>query len=174
MNWEALGAIGEILGAVAVVATLVYLSRQITQNSKALTRANDYAQASSIHDSNAMYVQVFSQLALDAELASIYHRGLAKETLDDVEAVRYAALINTYFAFIEEMSVQVKVGLGFSEFMQMDLQELLEFGYPYWGRLLDTEAGMAWWTDDAPFQYSPDFVRLVNEILTKDRARRSV
>jgi len=96
-----------------------------------------------------MYVQVFSQLALDAELASIYHRGLAKETLDDVEAVRYAALINTYFAFIEEMSVQVKVGLGFSEFMQMDLQELLEFGYPYWGRLLDAEAGMAWWTDDA-------------------------
>ncbi len=34
MNWDALGAVGEIVGAVAVVATLVYLSIQIRQNTK--------------------------------------------------------------------------------------------------------------------------------------------
>ena len=33
MNWEAVGALGEILGAVAVVATLLYLSIQVRQNS---------------------------------------------------------------------------------------------------------------------------------------------
>ena len=32
MNWEALGAIGEIVGAVAVVLTLGYLALQIRQN----------------------------------------------------------------------------------------------------------------------------------------------
>jgi hypothetical protein len=32
MNWEAIGAIGEILGAVAVVATLGYLATQIKQS----------------------------------------------------------------------------------------------------------------------------------------------
>jgi hypothetical protein len=32
MNWEALGAIGEIVGAVAVVLTLGYLAVQIRQN----------------------------------------------------------------------------------------------------------------------------------------------
>ena len=32
MNWEALGAIGEIVGAVAVVLTLGYLAVQILQN----------------------------------------------------------------------------------------------------------------------------------------------
>jgi len=36
MNWEAIGAVAEALGAVAVVATLIYLSFQIRQNSKAL------------------------------------------------------------------------------------------------------------------------------------------
>ena len=36
MNWEALGAIGEIVGAVAVIATLAYLAVQIRQNSLAL------------------------------------------------------------------------------------------------------------------------------------------
>ena len=32
MNWEALGAIGEIVGAVGVILTLGYLAVQIRQN----------------------------------------------------------------------------------------------------------------------------------------------
>jgi hypothetical protein len=36
MNWEALGAIGEIVGAIAVVVTLGYLAVQIRQNTKAV------------------------------------------------------------------------------------------------------------------------------------------
>lgn len=35
MNWDAAGAIGEILGAVAVLITLVYVSAQIRQGTKA-------------------------------------------------------------------------------------------------------------------------------------------
>ena len=35
MNWEALGALGEIAGAAAVIVTLAYLSVQIRQNTKA-------------------------------------------------------------------------------------------------------------------------------------------
>ena len=34
MNWEAIGAVGEVVGAVAVVATLGYLAVQIRQNTK--------------------------------------------------------------------------------------------------------------------------------------------
>ena len=36
MNWEAVGAVGEIVGAIAVVITLIYLARQMRQNSSAL------------------------------------------------------------------------------------------------------------------------------------------
>ena len=36
MNWEAIGAIGEVLGAAAVVVTLGYLAVQIRQNSQAV------------------------------------------------------------------------------------------------------------------------------------------
>jgi len=35
MNWEAIGAIGEIAGALAVVLTLLYLARQINESRKA-------------------------------------------------------------------------------------------------------------------------------------------
>lgn len=38
MNWQAIGATGEVLGAIGVIATLVYLTLQIRQNTRA-TRA---------------------------------------------------------------------------------------------------------------------------------------
>ena len=34
MNWDAFGAIGEAVGAIAVIATLFYLAVQIHQNSR--------------------------------------------------------------------------------------------------------------------------------------------
>ncbi len=70
MNWEAIGAIGETAGAVAVVATLFYLAIQIRQNSSSLDRTNEFAQAESVHNINALYVQIFSALSANAELAS--------------------------------------------------------------------------------------------------------
>jgi len=39
LNWEAIGAIGEIAGAVGVIATLIFLGVQIRQNSKATMAA---------------------------------------------------------------------------------------------------------------------------------------
>jgi len=34
MNWEAIGALGEVVGAAAVVLTLLYLARQVRDGSK--------------------------------------------------------------------------------------------------------------------------------------------
>jgi hypothetical protein len=39
MNWEAVGAIGEIVGAVGVIVTLGYLAVQVRQNSRQLERS---------------------------------------------------------------------------------------------------------------------------------------
>ena len=35
MNWEAIGAIAELLGAFAIIITLVYLTIQVRQNASA-------------------------------------------------------------------------------------------------------------------------------------------
>jgi len=43
MNWDAIGAIGEIVGAIAVLITLIYLAIQIRQNS-ATQRAQTHQQ----------------------------------------------------------------------------------------------------------------------------------
>ncbi len=39
MNWEMIGAVGEILGAAGVIATLAYLARQIRSSTQATRRA---------------------------------------------------------------------------------------------------------------------------------------
>ena len=38
MNWDAIGALGEIVGAIAVVVTLAYLAIQIQQNTRMMRR----------------------------------------------------------------------------------------------------------------------------------------
>jgi len=39
VNWEAVGAIGEVVGALAVVITLIFLSFQLRQNTKSVRKA---------------------------------------------------------------------------------------------------------------------------------------
>ena len=68
VNWDALGAIAETLGAIAVIATLIYLAVQIRQNSRVTKDAS--AQSLLTVDSNAHFL-----FASNGDLASIYRRG---------------------------------------------------------------------------------------------------
>ena len=52
MNWDALGAISEIIGA-AVIATLYCLSLQIKINSIEISQSADVRRAQSNHNTNA-------------------------------------------------------------------------------------------------------------------------
>ncbi len=38
MNWDAIGAIAELFGAVGVIASLVYLAVQIRQNTRTVSK----------------------------------------------------------------------------------------------------------------------------------------
>jgi hypothetical protein len=57
MNWEAAGAVGEILGALAVLATIVYLARQVRDNSKQVKLNTTQSYASLVQDA---YASVYS------------------------------------------------------------------------------------------------------------------
>lgn len=51
MNWEAIGAIGDIVGAVAVVISLVYVAVQVRQNTNA-------SRAATVQDMTNKWVQI--------------------------------------------------------------------------------------------------------------------
>ena len=163
---QLLGNYGEFIGAIAVVVTLLYLARQINQNSMALDTANERASSALVHEGNVFYAQVFSQLACDAELASIYQRALAKESLDATERVRFIAFVNTYLAYMEDVYFQSK-GQLIAEFTRIKGEEIVGQFYPYWGELMKTETVREWWTHGGSAQFVPDFVLAVNDVLAK-------
>ena len=57
MNWEAIGAVGEILGAAGVIITLIYLASQIRQNTRATRSQSVQSLAESGATMNAMIIE---------------------------------------------------------------------------------------------------------------------
>ena len=164
MNWEAIGAIGEILGALVVVATLFYLSGQLRQTSNALQRSNEYAHNESIHYAQRFHHDVFSLLATDAELSSIHRRCLAGEELTPDEAHRFSWFVNSYLVFVEFAWNQQMLDLGF---VDEDAESVFVLTAPYIRKLLGTKVGIDWWQSTGPELFFGTFVDKINQVLTE-------
>mgnify|MGYP007047400056 CR=1 FL=1 len=73
MNWEAIGAIAEVLGSVAVLITLVFLVVQIKSSSAII-------QNSTVQEQTSSMSEWARHLAMDGELYRIFRQGLIDET----------------------------------------------------------------------------------------------
>ncbi len=83
-----LGALGEFVGAIAVVFTLIYLSLQIRRNTKAV-------QASAVDVSISRANDVRESMYENAEVSRIYMQGLTHpEELDEESRLRFRLLIH--------------------------------------------------------------------------------
>lgn len=94
MNWEAIGAVGEVLGAVAVVATLLYVSRQIREQSRALT--------TSVRDSAFQQLAAWNyQLVADEKLSHLFQRGAATDEWGEFSPEERSRLIHVFYSFFK-------------------------------------------------------------------------
>ena len=81
MNWDAIGAIGEAVSALAVVITLIYLARQIHSSSKATE--------SQVHASlSAEMERLATTLASDTFLANAMLAARRQESLEPEQELR--------------------------------------------------------------------------------------
>jgi hypothetical protein len=159
VSLQDVGSIGELIAAIATVATLVYLTIQIRHNSRALDRSNEFARASSIHDITILFNELNWRLATDGELADIYTRALAGHELSDTEGTRFVAFVNTYIATIENLVGQQSLELGYSE---LDSSSALDLFAPIVRQLLETKDGGKWWSEVAPHLYVEEFRTMVD------------
>lgn len=84
MNWDAIGAVGEILGAVGVLVTLVYLAAQIRAN----TQSRHAASLQSVLD--GARDRYFLPMATSGESSEIFAGGLdSLDGLSDAEKRRF-------------------------------------------------------------------------------------
>lgn len=108
MNWAAIGAVSEVIAAIAVVISLIYLAtqiRQATRTARATTR-NAIAESA----------QRLSQDVIDnREMAEIFVKHLNGERLNAVETLRMQARCYRDMRHWENIYYQVREGLMTAE-----------------------------------------------------------
>ncbi|NKB33700.1 MAG: hypothetical protein GKR91_11435 [Pseudomonadales bacterium] len=89
MNWEAIGAIGEVVGAIAVVTTLIVLLFQVRQNTQSMIEANRLQKAAAI-DKHADSIGGWrNNFINDEKVASIWIAMREGEELSDLDTIRF-------------------------------------------------------------------------------------
>lgn len=104
MNWEAVGAIGQIVGTVLVGVTLVYLSLQLRQNTASI-RSSTFLAISTQMGSN---MEIFATHADIAPLLVKAQAGL--DGLSAVERARFGFLMMMAIRRVETVVVQRHLG----------------------------------------------------------------
>jgi len=96
VNWEAVGAIAEILGAIAVIATLGYLAIQIRENTRSTT--------ASIYQSAMDGCVELNRTLSEVDVGELYFKATTNlESLSEVELYRAMNLHRMWLAHVYKL-----------------------------------------------------------------------
>ncbi len=102
MSIEDLGNLGDLIAAIATVATLIYLAQQIRRNAKSV-------EGTSVQ---AILELEITTYALKAQYANVYRRGCANILdLDDDERVIFEQVVSSEMSLFSSAYIQVQNGL---------------------------------------------------------------
>jgi trehalose-6-phosphatase len=167
MSWsiQDLGAAGELVGAIGVVVTLVYLAYQIRQNTHQLEQSTLAARAAAQNASNTALRETRASIFETEEMAEIFHVGnLNPEDLRDVSRLRYRLALQNVTDVMLEIYAQT-MATGFApETWNTQGATLVE-------RILATPGGQWFWATFGD-NYPSDFRLEVDRILEGSAAAR--
>ncbi len=103
MNWDAIGAVGEIVGAIAVVATLIYLSVQ-TRHNAASTQSSTEVEAS------RQFSAWITRASLDDSIHKIWDDVQTETPLSDEDARKWLWYMAELFHMSEGIFIQYQKG----------------------------------------------------------------
>jgi len=153
MNWDALGAIGEIVGALAVVVTLLYVGRQIHQ-------ANAQSQASARYSFIEAYGHMNATITGSKEVASIFRRGMKGQDLDEDEGIQFFALLGQFLNAWSALYDLHEDGLLPDNQWTMVRLDIIT--------MLSEKGGREFWERHGQFGVHESFRDAVNETLASD------
>ncbi len=153
MNWDAIGAIGEILGAIAVLVTLVYLARQIHLNTNEI-------RASRVEGTLRDQSTYNRMLAEDPDLARIYWIAVDDvEKLSEDDKRRWLHLCSVMLRNSE---------IAYYHYRQGHLPDPIHLSREKWIRRFMGTSGFRWWWKQYSDVLDPEFVEYVDRVLADD------
>jgi hypothetical protein len=105
MSVNDLANIGQVIGAIAVVISLIYVALQIRQNTNAVRSAT----AQAVHEHFSIW---YNLVAADVELAQIAANGLRDySSLSEQERVRFVATFMSFISYSQNAFLKWREGL---------------------------------------------------------------
>ena len=152
MNWEMIAAIGEIIGAIGVVVSIVYLSIQIKANTRATRASASYEAAHSWAQTNEQNGQLPDEML--ALFLNCLRPDFVGDKLSDIDYMRFSLVYRSIFQKLEGQYFLYKNGL-----MDADL----------WAQRRAQGNGMiatpfmrAWWENERAIRaFSEPFVQAI-------------
>jgi hypothetical protein len=158
MNWEALGAVAEILGALGVIASLAYLAVQIRQNTALMDRTVRAARGAAYQEFLGYFQSATLPAVHDAAIAEIVRRGMIDvRSLNEAESFRFTWSMGAIIVTFDNALYQHDVGV-----LPVDRWQVLERQLRYYCR---APGFGPWFEEYSKETLSPEFVQLVNGIL---------
>jgi hypothetical protein len=147
VNWDAIGAVAEVLGALAVLVTLSYFAAQIRQS-------NRLAEAQSQRE--LMTFDVFTPVVTDPTLTTEFRACLNRYDEQDPDVkTRFAFIMTNWHLQMEAVFRMHEKGL---------IAELSFKGYLTWyNSLLNTPGGAAYWREVSS-AHAPDLVAALDAL----------
>ena len=152
MNLGDLANLGQIIGALAVVASLFYVAHQIRQNTNAVRSAT----AQTVHEHFAKWYHL---VAADAELSQIVANGLRDyASLSEQERVRFIATFMSFLSYSQNAFLKWREGFLASP-LWMGWQHVIM-------NLVGAPGGKALWKDRA-YMFGDEFRQYIENDLMK-------
>ncbi|NQV71036.1 MAG: hypothetical protein HQ498_13500 [Pseudohongiella sp.] len=111
MNWDAISALAEIIGTVAIIVSLVYVSVQLQQNTRQITISIEATRLAAFERNIESGNRIRELMLVHPDLADLYGKGRKSYTeLNSAEKTRFGMLVRNIFsetqgAFIRQLSI---------------------------------------------------------------------
>ena len=157
MSWQDLGSIGELVSAIAVVISLVYLAFQIRQNTGQIDQNTKAAQATAF-DSSITHTMVARQAIFENEdVARIYNEGsLDPDSLSEQDRLRFRLIVHNVLWSIWNLQSQAQIGGLAKETWEAQLMIL---------KRMMSSKGVRWFWSNYRGEFGESFQTEVSKIL---------
>jgi hypothetical protein len=108
-NWEAIGAVGQLVGAAGVIVSIVYLAIQIRANTRTMRARAGFDATHSWAQSNDAWSQLSDEFL--AQAARWFDPALRLEQLSDAEYARLSLVFRSVFQKLEGQYYLFRYGL---------------------------------------------------------------
>jgi hypothetical protein len=176
MNWEAIGAIAELLGAIGVIASLVYLATQIRHSREQMSQNTRAMKAGAYQQTSDGLSDTINIAVSTPGFARIVRSAIANfEGLSEDDAFQFGFWFNNLMRNYDNIYYQYRAGMLEDNRWEMHRADIVTF--------FTAPGIVAWWRFTSPSrsgidpgraggaQFSPEFVALVSEILGEEPER---